>query len=45
MVSAWWVLWAFLGGGFSGIMLMALLYMAGEQADQSAAVATLNRAP
>jgi hypothetical protein len=28
MVSPWWLLWAFLGGGFSGILVMALMRMA-----------------
>jgi hypothetical protein len=45
MVSAWWVLWAFLGGGFAGILLTALLYMAGEQPEPSVHAPNLNRAP
>jgi hypothetical protein len=28
MVSPWWLLWAFLGGGFSGVLLMALVRVA-----------------
>lgn len=35
MVSVWWVLLAFLGGGFAGILLMALLFMAGEEPEHS----------
>jgi hypothetical protein len=27
-VSAWWVLWAFLGGGIAGILLMAMMCVA-----------------
>jgi hypothetical protein len=28
MVSAWWVVWAFVIGGYSGMLLIALLLMA-----------------
>jgi hypothetical protein len=27
-VSLWWVLWAFVGGGTAGVLLMAALFMA-----------------
>jgi hypothetical protein len=27
-VSVWWVLWAFLGGAWAGILAMALLFIA-----------------
>ena len=30
MVSPWWLLWAFLGGGFSGVLLMALVRVAAD---------------
>ena len=29
MVSAWWLLVAFLGGGFAGVLLLALMQVAG----------------
>src|SRR5712671_5269221 len=29
MVSLWWVIAAFFGGGFAGVLVMALMYMAG----------------
>jgi hypothetical protein len=28
MVSAWWVVWAFVIGGYSGMLLIALLVLA-----------------
>jgi hypothetical protein len=28
MVSAWWLLVAFVGGGFAGVLLIALLHVA-----------------
>ena len=27
-VSSWWVLWAFVGGGTAGVLMMAALFMA-----------------
>ena len=30
MVSAWWLLVAFLGGGLGGVLLIALMQVAGE---------------
>jgi len=30
MVSFWWVLAAFFGGGFAGVLVMALMCMASE---------------
>jgi len=33
-VSAWWVFWAFLGGGCAGILLMALMFVASAEEDQ-----------
>lgn len=35
MISAWWVAWAFLGGGLAGVLLMALMSMARDQPDRS----------
>ena len=32
-VSAWWVLWAFLGGGIAGILLMAMMFVASADED------------
>jgi hypothetical protein len=45
MVSFWWVVAAFLGGGFSGVLLMALLYMAGGLPEQSPNAPDLNGMP
>jgi len=28
MVSVWWLLWAFVGGGYAGMLLIALLIVA-----------------
>lgn len=33
-VSAWWVLWAFLGGGYTGILVMAMMYFASAEDDR-----------
>ena len=30
-VSAWWVLWAFLAGGWAGILLMAVMFLAAAE--------------
>jgi len=35
MISAWWLLLAFIGGGSAGILLMALMRMAGDPPEQS----------
>ncbi len=37
MVSMWWVLVAFFGGGCAGVFVMALMYMAGGLPEQSVA--------
>jgi len=34
MVSAWWLLVAFLGGGFAGVLLLALMQVAGGVTEQ-----------
>ncbi len=39
-VSTWWVLWAFVGGGCAGIVLMALMFVASAEEDRTAAGAT-----
>jgi hypothetical protein len=36
MVSAWWIVLAFLGGGFAGVLVMALMYLAADQPAQPA---------
>jgi hypothetical protein len=33
-ISAWWVFWAFLGGGCAGILLMALMFVASKEEDR-----------
>ena len=33
-VSAWWVLWAFLGGGCAGIVVMAMMFFAAAENDR-----------
>jgi uncharacterized protein involved in exopolysaccharide biosynthesis len=46
MVSAWWLIVAFFGGGCAGILLMALMRMAGGLPEQSATnVPDLNGMP
>jgi hypothetical protein len=35
MVSTWWVVLAFFGGGFAGVLVMAMMHMAGDQPPQS----------
>jgi len=45
MVSAWWVVLAFVGGGLGGTMLMALMCMSARQAKQSSRVPNLNSTP
>ena len=45
MVSFWWVAAAFIGGGFAGVLLMALMHMAGGLPEQSPKVPDLNGMP
>jgi hypothetical protein len=35
MISVWWTLVAFIGGGYAGVMLMALLRIAGDLPEPS----------
>jgi len=42
MVSFWWVVAAFIGGGCAGLLLMALMHMAAGLPDPSAQRADLN---
>jgi len=37
MVSAWWLPLAFFAGGFSGVLVMALMYLAADRAESPAA--------
>ena len=34
VVSVWWVLWAFLGGGYAGIFVMAMMHIASAEDDR-----------
>jgi hypothetical protein len=34
MVSFWWIVLAFIGGGFAGMLVIALMAMAGDQPKQ-----------
>ncbi len=45
MVSLWWVLAAFIGGGCAGLLVMALTHMSGGLPEQSAQVPDLNGLP
>jgi len=46
MVSTWWLIVAFVGGGFAGILLIALMRMAGGLPEPSATnVPDLNGMP
>ena len=42
-VSVWWVLCAFVGGGSAGIVLMALLRVAGDRPEPSGEIRDLRR--
>ena len=35
MVSAWWIVAAFIGGGFAGMLMIALMSMSGDVPKQS----------
>jgi hypothetical protein len=41
MVSAWWVFWAFLGGGCAGMVLMAVMFVASAEDDRMESEHTL----
>ena len=45
MVSFWWVVAAFIGGGWAGVLLMALMHMAGGLREQSPNAPDLNGMP
>jgi len=36
VVSAWWMLWVFLVGGYAGLLLAALMVVARDDADDPA---------
>ena len=43
VVSIWWVLCAFVGGGSAGILLTALLRVSGDRPEQSGGIQALDR--
>jgi hypothetical protein len=45
MVSAWWLLVAFAGGGFAGVLLIALMHISGGLPDSSQNVPEFNGPP
>jgi hypothetical protein len=45
MVSFWWVVVAFIGGGCAGVLVMSLMQMAGGLPEQSAHAPDLNALP
>ena len=45
MVSAWWLLAAFFGGGCAGVLVVALMHMSGGLPEQAQYVPDLNGQP
>jgi hypothetical protein len=45
MASIWWVLAAFIGGGYAGVLVMALMFMASGLPEQSAHTPNLDGLP
>ena len=45
MISVWWLLVAFVGGGWAGMLLMALMRMSADLPEQSVSLPHLGRAP
>jgi uncharacterized membrane protein YfcA len=45
MVSVWWVIAAFIGGGCAGVLLMAMMFIAGNEPAQSAGTPNLGEMP
>lgn len=37
MVSAWWLLWAFVAGGYAGMLLVALIALTRKTAQRDSA--------
>ena len=45
MISIWWLLAAFIGGGWAGMLLMALMQMSADPSKQSACALDLDGTP
>jgi hypothetical protein len=45
MVSIWWLMVAFIGGGCAGVLALALMRMSGELPEQSSYAPDLNGTP
>ena len=45
MISFWWVMAAFIAGGFGGVLVMALMYMSGGLPKQLERAPALNGMP
>jgi hypothetical protein len=45
MISFWWVMAAFIAGGFGGVLVMALIFMAGGLPKQLERAPDLNGMP
>ena len=45
MISFWWVMAAFIAGGFGGVLVMALMYMSGGLPTQLERAPDLNGMP
>jgi hypothetical protein len=45
MISFWWVMAAFIAGGFGGVLVMALMYMSGGLPKQLERAPDLNGMP
>jgi hypothetical protein len=42
VISAWWLVLAFFGGSFAGLLLAALMHMSGEAPEVSANIPDLS---
>jgi len=45
MISIWWLLAAFIGGGCAGMLLMALMQMSADPSEQSECALDLDGTP
>ncbi len=45
MISIWWLLAAFIGGGWAGMLLMALMQMSADPSNQAACALDLDGTP
>ena len=43
MISAWWTLFAFIGGGCAGVLLMALMQVAADDVPRSVECCPIGR--